>query len=43
MRQDNLIRFRHMLDAAREAVGFMRGRTRSDLNGNRQLVLILGK
>jgi len=43
MRQDDLIRFRHMLDAAREAVGFIRGRTRSDLNGDRQLVLALVK
>lgn len=43
MRQDDLIRLRHMLDAAREAVGFVHGRTRSDLNGDRQLVLALVK
>ncbi len=43
MRQDDVIRFHHMLDAAREAVGFVRGRTRSDLNGDRQLVLALVK
>jgi len=32
-----------MLDAAREAVEFVRGRTRADLNGDRQLVLALVK
>ena len=34
---------RHMLDAAREAVSFARGRVREDLNGDRQLVLALVK
>jgi len=29
MREDDGIRFRHMLDAAREAVKFLRGRTRN--------------
>ncbi|MDR4483692.1 MAG: HepT-like ribonuclease domain-containing protein [Nitrospirales bacterium] len=43
MREDDLIRFRHMLDAAREAVEFVRGRTRFDLNRDRQLVLALVK
>lgn len=43
MREDDGIRFRHMLDAAREAVGFVQGRTRSDLNRDRQLVLALVK
>jgi uncharacterized protein with HEPN domain len=43
MREDDGIRFRHMLDAAREAVEFLRGRTRVDLNGDRQLVLALVK
>jgi uncharacterized protein with HEPN domain len=43
MREDDVIRFRHMLDAAREAVEFVRGRTRVDLNGDRQLVLALVK
>jgi len=43
MRQDDGIRFHHMLDAAREAVEFVRSRTRSDLNGDRQLVLALVK
>ena len=43
MQEDDVIRFRHMLDAAREAVEFVRGRTRVDLNGDRQLVLALVK
>lgn len=37
------IRLRHMLDAAQEAIGFSRGRTRSELNDNRMLVLSLVK
>ena len=32
-----------MLDAAREAIGFARGRTRRDLDDDRQLVLALVK
>jgi uncharacterized protein with HEPN domain len=32
-----------MLDAAREAVGFMRGRTRADLDRDRKLTLALVK
>ena len=43
MQEDDVIRFRHMLDAAREAVEFVRGRARVDLNGDRQLVLALVK
>ena len=43
MREDDRIRFRHMLDAAREAVEFLQGRTRADLNNDRQLVLALVK
>lgn len=39
MRREDEIRLRHMLDAAQEAVGFTRGRTRSDLDADRQLVL----
>ena len=31
MRKDDVIRFHHMLDAAREAVEFVRSRTRSEL------------
>jgi len=38
MRPDDVIRLRHILDAAREAVGFVRNRCREDLNHDRQLV-----
>ena len=43
MRRHDEIRLRHMLDAAREAVSFARGRTRGDLDTDRQLVLSLVK
>ena len=43
MRRDDGIRLRHMLDAAREAVSFARGRTRDDLDKDRQLVLAVVK
>ena len=43
MRKDDEVRLRHMLDAAREAVSFARGRTRGDLDDDRQLVLALVK
>jgi len=43
MLRDDVIRLRHMLDAAQEAIGFARGRTRSDLNDNRMLVLSIVK
>jgi uncharacterized protein with HEPN domain len=43
MREDDAIRLRHMLDAAREAVGFAQGRDRADLDANRMLVLSLVK
>ncbi len=43
MRKDDEIRLLHMLDAAREAVAFARGRTRGDLDNDRQLVLALAK
>jgi len=43
MRRDDAIRVRHMLDAAREALSFVEGKTRSDLNTNRMLVLSLIK
>ena len=43
MHEADVIRLRHMLDAAREAVEFVRGRTRTDLNDDRQLVLALVK
>ena len=43
MRTDDEIRLRHMLEAAREAVSFARGRARGDLETDRQLVLSLVK
>ena len=43
MPKDDEIRLRHMLDAAREAVSFARGRVRGDLEIDRQLVLSLVK
>lgn len=43
MRKDDLVRLRHMLDAAREALSFTTGRSRSDLDTNRMLVLSLVK
>lgn len=43
MRRNDAIRLRHMLDAAREARGFTRGRARRDLDSDRQLVLALVK
>ncbi|MDN5870463.1 MAG: DUF86 domain-containing protein [Nitrococcus sp.] len=43
MRPDDLVRLRHILDAAREAIGFVRGRRRDDLDHDRQLVWALVK
>ena len=43
MNVDDQTRLRHMLDAAREAIGFVSGKTRSDLDGSRQLALSLVK
>ena len=43
MRKDDAIRLRHMRDAAREAVSFVQGRTRDDMERDRQLVLALVK
>lgn len=40
MCKDDEIRFRHMLDAAREAVTFAQGHTRGDLYNDRRLVLV---
>jgi len=34
MQEDDVIRFRHMLDAARKAVELVRGRTRGDRTRN---------
>lgn len=43
MRKNDLVRLQHMLDAAREAIAFVQGRGRSDLDADRQLVLALVK
>jgi uncharacterized protein with HEPN domain len=43
MLKDDLVRLRHMLDAAREALSFALGKSRSDLDTNRMLVLSLVK
>jgi uncharacterized protein with HEPN domain len=43
MRQDDRIRLQHMLDSAREAVSFVGGCSRGDLNENRMLTLSLVK
>lgn len=43
MFKDDSIRLQHMLDAAREAVGFLGDRRREALTGDRQLVLALVK
>ena len=43
MRNDDAIRIRHMLDAAREAIGFASGRTSEDLTHDRMLLLSLVK
>ena len=32
MQKDDLVRLRHMLDAAREALSFSSGKSRTDLN-----------
>ncbi len=43
MQEADLVRLRHMLDAALETMEFVRGRTRGDLDKDRQLVLALVK
>ena len=43
MRNDDKTRLLHMLDSAREALTFARGRTRDDLDSDRQLLLALIK
>ena len=43
MRPDDLVRLRHMLDAAKEAMRFVRNRSRDDLERDRQLVWALVK
>ena len=41
MHKDDIIRVRHMLDAAKEALSFVQGKARGDLDQDRQLVLSL--
>ncbi len=43
MRRHDEIRLRHMIEAAREAVSFARGRVREELETDRQLLLSLVK
>ncbi len=43
MRKDDLVRIRHMLDAAREATEFAKDRERADLDSNRMLALSIIK
>jgi len=43
MYRDDLVRLRHMIDAAQEAIGFSIGRNRKDLDQDRMLVLSLVK
>jgi len=43
MRDEDLIRLRHILDAASEARSFVKGRSRSDLDDDRQLAWALVK
>jgi Uncharacterized conserved protein len=43
MRRDDANRLRHMRDAAREAISFAAGRSRKELDHDRQLVLSLVK
>ncbi|GIK22608.1 MAG: hypothetical protein BroJett005_20220 [Ignavibacteriota bacterium] len=39
MQQSDLIRIKHMIDAAEEAISFAKGKQRKDLNTERMLVL----
>ncbi|MFO1431148.1 MAG: hypothetical protein U1F76_13580 [Candidatus Competibacteraceae bacterium] len=43
MQKTDTVRLRHMLDAAREALTFAQGWSRSDLDKDRMLVLALIK
>jgi len=43
MSKSDCIRLQHMLDAAREALSFVQGKTREHLNRDRLLVLALVK
>ena len=41
MHKDDLVRVRHMVDAAKEALSFVQGKTRDHLEQDRQLALSL--
>lgn len=41
MKPNDEVRLRHMRDAAKEALGFVAGKQRADLEDNRQLLLAL--
>ena len=43
MSSDDLIRIKHMLDAAKEVVSFVKDKSRTDLDKDRVLVLSLVK
>jgi uncharacterized protein with HEPN domain len=43
MPKDDMVRLRHMLDAAKEAVSFVEGKKRKDLDTDRYLVLSIWK
>ena len=43
MHRDDLIRIRHMLDAAKEALSFAQNKSRADLDSDRMLVLSIVK
>ena len=43
MRREDAVRLHHMLDAARDAVGFAVGKVRKDLESNRQFVMAVVK
>jgi len=43
MRRDDLVRLTHMLQAAKDAMEFAKGKSREDLNNDRMLVLSLVK
>ena len=43
MHRDDLIRIRHMLDAAKEALSFAKNKTRGDFDSDRMLVLSIVK
>ncbi|MHB8160813.1 MAG: HepT-like ribonuclease domain-containing protein [Thermoleophilia bacterium] len=43
MQHNDIVRFSHMLDSAREAVSFISGKARGDLDSDRKLTLSLVK